>query len=189
MSASAAQKEYSLRVAVGKPTLYSAANILAGKFGNFRDDLKAYNLDAGYLLYKDIFDWPIDLYLKGGLTYYDESVQNDVYGADVYFKFYYNADFWQNRVRIGLGEGASYTSRILEIEQIDAQLQNDNNSHFLNYIDFSIDFDIGKLVKYKPLDETYVGFLVKHRSGIFGTINNVRHGGSNYESIYIEKNF
>lgn len=185
----AAENNYSLRAAVGKPTLYSAADIATGSFGKYRDDLKAYNIDAGYLLFKDILEWPLDLYLKGGLAYYDESSQSNTYGADVYFKFYYNLDFWKNRVRIGLGEGISYTSRILEIERIDAENHNDNNSHFLNYIDFSIGFDIGKLIRYKELHETYIGFLVKHRSGIFGTINNVRHGGSNYQCIYVEKNF
>jgi outer membrane protein len=185
----AAQNNYSLRVAVAKPTLYSAADIFMGKFGQYRDDLKAYNIDGGYLLVKDLFDWPVDLYVKGGLTYYEEKIQDDVYGADIYIKAYYNIDFWQNRVRFGVGEGASYTNRILEIEQIDAALHNDNNSHFLNYLDISLDFDLGKLISYKELNETYVGFLLKHRSGIFGTINNVRHGGSNYESIYIEKNF
>ena len=185
----AAQNNYSLRVAVGKPSLYSAADIAIGKFGQYRDDLKAYNIDGGYLLVKDLFDWPVDLYLKGGLTYYEETIQNDTYGADIYVKAYYNIDFLKNRVRFGFGEGASYTNRILEIEQIDAQLQNDNNSHFLNYLDVSLDFDLGKLIKYKALHETYIGVLLKHRSGIFGTINNVRHGGSNYESMYIEKNF
>ncbi|MEN4045999.1 MULTISPECIES: hypothetical protein [Sulfurimonas] len=185
----ASQSNYSLRVAVGKPTFYSAADIALGKFGAYRDDLKAYNLDGGYLLAKDLFTLPLDLYLKGGLTFYDETAQKDVYGADIYIKAYYNIDFWNNRVRFGFGEGASYVSRVLEIERIDAQNHNDNNSHFLNYLDISLDFDLGKLVKYKPLDETYIGVLLKHRSGIFGLINNVRHGGSNYESVYIEKNF
>jgi hypothetical protein len=36
---------------------------------------------------------------------------------------------------------------------------------------------------------TYVGYLLKHRSGIAGLINNVDHGGSNYNSFYIEKTF
>ncbi len=185
----AAQNNYSIRGAVGKPTLHSLANILLGKFGAYRDDLKAYNIDGGYLLKKDLFDLPIDLYLKGGLTYYEEKIQDDLYGVDIYIKAYYNINFWKNRVRFGFGEGLSYTNRILEIEQIDAQRYNDNNSHLLNYLDISLDFDLGKLLKYRALNETYIGVLLKHRSGIFGTINNVRHGGSNYESIYIEKNF
>ena len=95
----------------------------------------------------------------------------------------------KNRVRFGFGEGLSYTTKTLRTEANDAQANNDNTSKFLNYLDISVDFDLGKLVRYKPLDETYVGFLIKHRSGIFGLINNVKHGGSNYNSLYIEKNF
>lgn len=185
----ASESGYSMRVAVGKPTFYSFAEIMTAQFGNYRDDLKAYNIDGGYLLKKGLFGEPIDLYLRGGLTYYNETAQDDVYGADIYIKAYYNIDFWNNRVRFGVGEGASYTSRILEIEQLDAQKHNDNNSHYLNYIDVSFDFDLGKLIKYKALHETYIGVLLKHRSGIFGLIHNVKHGGSNYESVYIEKNF
>jgi len=185
----AAQNNYSMRVAMGIPTLYSLGDILTGKFGNYRDEFKAYNIDGGYLLKQGLFDLPIDLYLKGGLTYYEEKFQDDIYGVDIYVKLYYNIDFWQNRVRVGFGEGASYTNHTLKIEQIDAALHDDTTSHFLNYLDISLDFDLGKLVKYKALHETYLGFLIKHRSGIFGTINNVRHGGSNYELIYLEKNF
>ncbi len=190
MGLMAAQNNYSLRFAVGKPSYYSLGDILAkGEFGNYRNDLHVYNIDGGYLLKKDLFDWPLDIYAKGGLSYYDEPAGKSIYGADIYIKAYYNIDFYKNRVRFGFGEGVSYNSGILEVERVDAQIHNDNTSHFLNYLDISLDFDLGKLLKNKALDETYIGFLIKHRSGIFGTIHNVKHGGSNYESLYIEKNF
>lgn len=48
---------------------------------------------------------------------------------------------------------------------------------------------MGKLIDYKPMHETYLGYLLKHRSGIAGLINNVDHGGSNYNAFYIEKKF
>ena len=60
---------------------------------------------------------------------------------------------------------------------------------FLNYLDITVDFDVGKLIDYKPMHETYLGYLLKHRSGIGGLINNVEHGGSNYNCFYIEKKF
>ena len=189
LSVSAAAYNYSIRMAVAKPTLYNFGNILAGKFGNYRNELKAYNIDIGYLVMKDVITYPLDLYFKGGLTYYDDSTQNNSYGMDIYVKLYYNIDFWNNRIRIGFGEGASYTTKIIEVERIDAQRHKDVNSHYLNYIDLSMDFDIGRLLQYKALHETYIGLLVKHRSGIFGIINNVKHGGSNYIAVSIEKNF
>jgi len=39
------------------------------------------------------------------------------------------------------------------------------------------------------MNGTYVGWAIKHRSGVFGLINNVKEGGANYNTIYIEKNF
>ncbi|MBA1433616.1 MAG: hypothetical protein FAF04_08555, partial [Epsilonproteobacteria bacterium] len=50
-------------------------------------------------------------------------------------------------------------------------------------MDISLDFDLGKLVRVKSLEEFYVGVLIKHRSGVFGLYNGV-HGGSNYNSLY-----
>ena len=107
---------------------------------------------------------------------------------DIYIKALWNFDFWDNRVRFGVGEGLSYTSRTLEIEKIDAIEKDSPTSQFLNYLDFSLDFDLGKLVRSKTLDELYLGVAIKHRSGVFGLFNGV-HGGSNYNAFYVEKNF
>ncbi|NOR57948.1 MAG: hypothetical protein GQ474_05435, partial [Sulfurimonas sp.] len=142
------------------------------------------------LLKKDAFELPIDFYVKSGLSYFDEAgLQDDIYEVTLYVKVYWNIDFLSNRVRLGFGEGLSYTSDILYVEKVEAIENNDNNSEFLNYIDFSLDFDIGRLVRYEPLKDTYLGVAVKHRSGIFGLFNNVEKGGSNYVTLSLEKNF
>lgn len=187
--ANGAINKYSLRVAYGKSTSSNLGNVVSGQVHSDTANLYVYNIDGGYLLATDIFELPIDLYAKGGLSYYDEGDKPNAYGVDMYIKAYYNLDFLKNRVRFGFGEGVSYTTKTLRTEASDAATHNDNTSKFLNYLDISLDFDLGKLAHYEPLDKTYIGFLIKHRSGIFGTINNVKHGGSNYNSVYIEKNF
>ena len=118
----------------------------------------------------------------------DVQSEGNVYEATIYIKFYYNIDFWQNRVRFGLGEGLSYTSDMLWIEKDEAIREDDDYSKFLNYLDISLDFDLGRLIRYKPLENTYIGWTIKHRSGVFGLFNGV-YGGSNYNTISIEKNF
>ena len=183
------ENDYSLRFAYGKSTTSDLGNVISGQIHSDIAKLYVYNLDGGYLLAADIFDLPIDVYAKGGFSYYDEGYKPNAYGADIYIKAYYNLDFLKNRVRFGFGEGLSYTTRTLRTEENDAQVNNDHTSKFLNYLDISLGFDLGKLMRYKPLHETYMGFLIKHRSGIFGLINDVKHGGSNYNSFYIEKNF
>lgn len=187
-----AQDNYSFRVAYGKVTSSDFGEVLSGNIESHEEDLRVIALDAGYLLKESAFELPLDFYLKAGLSIFDENgIQNDVYETTLYFKAYWNFDFWENRVRVGLGEGVSYTDKILYSEYLEAQSVNpvDNNSKILNYIDFSIDLDLGRLVDYKPLDGTSLGWAVKHRSGVYGIINDVVRGGSNYNTLYIESNF
>lgn len=185
-----AQNDYSLRIAYGEPTKSDFLEILTGNIKSHPYNVSVTALDAGYLLAEDAFDLPIDFYIKAGLSKFDENgLQKDVYEGTLYIKAYYNIDFLDNRVRVGFGEGASYTDGVIAVEQLEATSKQDNNSKYLNYIDFSLDFDIGRLVGYQPLYNTSLGWVVKHRSGIFGLINNVRHGGSNYNAVYLETKF
>jgi outer membrane protein len=186
----AASSDYSLRLATGKTTDYALGEILTGHIGHFMDSNRVYSLDGGYLLAESLNHSPFDIYLKSSLSNFTEGSKKDnVYEATIYLKAYWNIDFLDNRARIGFGEGFSYTSAILAVEKADAVAYKDNNSHFLNYLDISADFDFGRLSGVKSLNATYLGVLIKHRSGIFGLINNVKHGGSNYLCFYIEKNF
>ena len=181
-------KKYSVRTLYGWATTKDLGEVLVGNVSPDSQDYKVYSLDGGYLLWSDVNEWPLDIYAKGGLNYYDEGRFDDAYGMDIYIKALWNFDFWDNRVRFGVGEGLSYTSRTLEIEKIDAIEKDSPTSQFLNYLDFSLDFDLGKLVRSKTLDELYLGVAIKHRSGVFGLFNGV-HGGSNYNAFYVEKNF
>ena len=186
-----AQDEYSFRVAYGEASVDDLGDIVFLESSTHPDNLTVYSLDAGYLLKKDIFEFPFDLYFKGGLSYFNEGYsprEDHIYEGTLYFKLYYKVDFLENRVRIGLGEGISYTSDILWSEYKEAQDEGDNTSKLLNYMDLSVDFDLGRLVRYKPLRDTYIGWTLKHRSGVFGLFHGV-HGGSNYNTISIEKNF
>ena len=186
-----AQDDYSFRVAYGEASTKDLKDVLIGNIDTHPDKLRVLSLDGGYLLKKEIFELPLDLYVKGGLSYFDEGnapTTSHVYEGTIYIKFYYNIDFWQNRVRFGLGEGLSYTSDVLWSEYEEAIREDDDYSKFLNYLDISLDFDLGKLIRYKPLENTYIGWTIKHRSGVFGLFNGV-YGGSNYNTISIEKNF
>lgn len=187
-----AQDNYSLRVAYGEASSSDFGELLSGNSKSHEEDLKVTAIDGGYLLKEGAFEWPLDIYLKGGLSYFDDSSvagRDNVYEGTLYIKAYWNFDFWDNRVRVGFGDGISYTSAIIYAEYKEAQDEQDNNSNWLNYLEFSVDFDIGKLVTYKPLHGTYIGWAIKHRSGVYGLINDVENGGSNYNTIYLEKNF
>lgn len=186
-----ASQNYSLRAAYGVASSNSLGEIVMGDFSAHPKHLSVVAFDGGYLLKEGAFDFPIDIYFKGSLSRFDESAafRDDLYELALYIKAYYNFDFLDNRVRFGFGEGGSYTTDILFVELEEAIEKDGKTSHFLNYLDISLDFDLGKLVGYKPLEGAYMGWALKHRSGIFGLINNVKRGGSNYNTIYIEKNF
>ena len=206
LSLFAKEKEFSLRLAYGVESDSDLGEILS-----FQDptahkyDFSVIALDAGYLLVKDTFDLPLDIYLKAGIALFQSEnlssyqelqgmqdlTSKDIYEFTFYFKLYYNLEFLNNKVRIGFGEGGSYVSDYLPPEVIEERSDNNDDPHYskyLNYLDISLDIDIGKLFGYKPLYDTYLGYTLKHRSGIFGTINNVS-GGSNYNTISIERNF
>lgn len=198
-----AQDDYSLRVGYGQATKSDFAQAVYGDWATSPLSSTVLSLDAGYLLMQNFNDWPVDIYVKGGVDRFETQsgsqkidsgatvlyFNQTSYAGRAYIKAYWNFDFLKNRVRFGLGEGVSYASDILNVEKYEADGKNDNNSRFLNYIDFSLDFSVGKLVKYKQFDEVYMGWVLEHRSGIFGLINNVRHGGSNYNTFYIESKF
>jgi len=188
-----AQDDYSVRALYGKATASTLGDVLSGKIESPDYKFSVAGVDAAYLLKQSAFEWPMDVYVKSGISRFDDSAYSmassqSVYEITLYVKLYWNFDFLDNRVRFGFGEGGSYTSDILSVEQLEGE-NGDAKSYFLNYLDISADFDFGRLIHYKPLHNTYIGWALKHRSGIFGLINGVTKGGSNYNTIYLEKNF
>jgi len=184
------ENKYSFRAGYGLASENDLGEILLFDYGSHPRDLSVYAFDGGYLLKKNAFNWPMDVYIKGGLSYFNEDLYSNTFEATLYIKAYWNFDFWQNRIRLGAAEGVSYTGDILEAEAYEAELDgaDEPTSRFLNYLDLSVDFDFGKLIQSKALEETYIGYAIKHRSGAFGLYNGV-HGGSNYNTFYLEKNF
>lgn len=181
-------EDYTLRVGAGAATDSDYGEILMGKIKGHEGNPKVYAFDGGYLLKKEILDLPLDLYIYGGIAHFDEDrFGSNIFETTLYLKLYYN--FFDGLFRFGFGEGGSYTSGILYTESKSAKSREDNTSHYLNYLDTTLDFDLGKITRSEFLDKTYVGFLIKHRSGIFGLVNHVKKGGSNYNCFYIEKKF
>lgn len=183
-----AQEKYSLRIAYGNVSASNLGEIIFGNWQSHPNNLRVLALDGGYLLSKDAYDLPLDIYTKIGVAYFDEdSVHNDIYEGTLYIKAYYR--FYEDKIRLGLAEGISYTSNTLLCESMEAEEKNDNTSKFLNYLDISLDVDLGRVFNNKALRGTFLGYAIKHRSGVAGLINDVSHGGSNYNTLYIESNF
>ncbi len=185
-----ASTRYDLRVAEGRADAKNFGDIITGVTAPNIYKTHVINISGGYKLVDNFYNLPFDIYIEVGLSKFLENGYNkNIYENTILLKGYYKFNFLQNQIRFGVGEGASYTYGTLQVEKQDAKVNHDHTSHYLNYIELSFDFDAGRLIRYKPLFHTYVGVYLKHRSGIFGLINNVKRGGSNFICYYLEKNF
>jgi len=139
--------------------------------------------------------WPLDIAGFIGFVKHEErGLQEDFWQVNAYFKPYYSFGPWLSdrlALRLGLGAGISYASRIPFTEQRDQALRNRDTSKLLLYLDPTLDLNLGNLLGARELRETYAGIGVSHRSGIFGASRffNSVDGGSNYIYAFVETGF
>lgn len=185
-----ANDEWSVRIGYGYSDQNDLGEIISLQPHPHPAGTSAGGIEAGYLLSENSWDMPLDFYLKGGLNrFFENGYQSDFFEATLYVKAYWNFRPWSQEIRLGFGEGVSYADGIPYVEKLEAEGEGDNNSRILNYLDISLDVDLGRLFSYNPLLGTYIGYALKHRSGIYGLINSVHRGGSNYNLFYVEHRF
>ncbi|GAB3257613.1 MipA/OmpV family protein [Chitinimonas naiadis] len=138
--------------------------------------------------------WPLDFTGFAGLVYHDDKgLQRNGAQFDLYMKGYYYGFPWSDwvRTRLGMGFGLSIAQRVPYEEVSSQAARNRSTSRLLNYLDPTIDFNVGDVFRAKSLKTTYLGVGVSHRSGIFASsqlLGNV-NGGSNYIYSYLETTF
>jgi outer membrane protein len=139
--------------------------------------------------------FPIDLYLKMGFSEFDQKhlnrkghnrINEVLIFAMAYHKFHFGNG---NIFRFGFGEGGSLLKDYIQEEVDEGESNNSAYSYYLNYIDTSFDFDLGRLFGIESLYNFYIGYNVKHRSGAYGLINNVTKVASNYHMFHVEYGF
>ncbi|MFO1321426.1 MAG: MipA/OmpV family protein [Burkholderiales bacterium] len=138
--------------------------------------------------------WPLDFVGYLGMVHHDErGLQPDGWQFTTYMKAYFDGFPWREhlRTRAGFGAGISWANRVPYVEARDQAARDRTTSKLLNYLDASIDANLGDLFGSRRLSETVLGLGVSHRSGIFGTsqlLGNV-NGGSNYLYTFVETTF
>ena len=149
-------------------------------------------LQVGKPFIEKLNGWPVDVAGFVGLAYHDErGLQANGLQVDLFMKASYYGFPWSDRVktRLGLGVGLSAAQRVPFIE-VNSQ-KDKTTSRLLQYLDPTIDVSLGDLIGKRSLKDTYLGFGVSHRSGIFGSsrlLGSVS-GGSNYIYTYVESAF
>jgi len=148
-------------------------------------------IQVGKPFLNNVNGWPLDFIGYVGLTHHNErGLQPNGVQLDLFMKAVYSGFPWSERVktRLGLGVGVSWAQRAPYIEASSLAANGKQASRVLNFLDPTLDVSLGDLIGYRPLKETYIGFGVSHRSGIFGSsrlLGNV-NGGSNYIYTYVE---
>jgi outer membrane protein len=185
-----------LRVAHGWATPSNIGDIL--KFNTERDseNNQMSSIFYGTQVADSLLTMPIDVYFTPGLVWhYSSDVQNDIAEVVLAIKVFYTFDFGP-RWRVGIAEGLSYVSNVTYIEGIDFEGEDgkrdyENTSKLLNYLDFSLDVNVGDIFNNKALAQTWFGYSIHHRSGIFETSSAFGRikGGSNYQTIYLQWHF
>jgi len=180
-------------------TKSSETDLVTGFAGDF-DASK----ESNYLIgaswgrkYSDtLFGLPLPMTANIGVQYINErGYQPDSYGVTAFIKAHYDmrVPWTQKTVRLGLGEGLSYLSRIPMSEQRDFAKKDAESEKLLNYLEWTIDLPlrqfpaIDSLIQNR-LEELNVGFIVFHRSSVFGMFAESK-GGVNFMGFGIEARF
>jgi outer membrane protein len=111
--------------------------------------------------------------------------------VDAYMKAFYYGFPWSHRVntRFGFGYGVSWANRVPYTEVVSQANRDRPTSKLLNYLDPTIDVNVGDIFGADSWKDTYFGLGISHRSGIFASSRLLGSvdGGSNYIYAYLEK--
>ena len=180
-----------LRLAHGEATPSNLGEILGGHKVDDPYHNQLTSLFYGYPLTDELFGLPLDIYLTPGLVYHHHSeVQESFYEYVIAVKAYYTLK-WPVRWRLGLAEGLSYSSQINYVERTELEAKGYRPSKVLDYLDLSVDINIGDILHSDSLRNTWLGYSLHHRSGIFETGSQFGRikGGSNYTTLYLQQHF
>jgi len=177
-----------LRLAHGWATPSNIGDILAGNTEKDPDNNQMTSLFYGIPVSDHLFGLPTPIYFTPGLVLHHKSeVQDRILEYVLAMKLYYTFK-WPITWRLGAAEGLSYVGKIPHVEQTEMDRKGYRASKLLNYLDFSLDIELGDLFKSKNLKGLWLGYSIHHRSGIFQTSSAFGRikGGSNINSVYLQ---
>ncbi len=178
----------------------SETDLVTGFAGDFDGSKESNYLIAanwGRKFSDTLFGLPLPMTANVGLQYFNErGHQDDAYGVTAFIKAHYDwrLPWTQKYVRLGLGEGLSYVTRIPLSEQRDfAKKGGAESEKLLNYLEWTVDLPLHQFAPIENLihgsiEELNLGFIVFHRSSVFGLFAESR-GGVNFMGFGLEARF
>ncbi len=180
-----------IRWAYGFGTPSNLGDVLIGKSKKDPYNNQMTSFFYGYPLTESLLGSDIELFLTPGFVWHFKSDnQNQLEEYVMAMKAYYTIK-WPLRWRFGFGEGLSYSTEINGLERADILSKYEKASKLLNYLDFSLDVNLGDITTVKQLDTLWLGYSIHHRSAIFeeSSLFGRIKGGSNYNSVYLQWHF
>lgn len=169
----------------------------AGDFDASKESNYLIGASWGRKFSDSLFGLPLPMTANVGVQYFNErGYQDDAYGLTAFIKAHYDwrLPWTQKYVRLGLGEGLSYVSRIPLSEQRDfAKKGGAESEKLLNYLEWTIDLPLHQFTPIENLirghvEELNLGFIVFHRSSVFGLFAESQ-GGVNFMGFGLEARF
>lgn len=142
----------------------------------------------GLPLAQNLLDLPLSVYFTAGYGFHWPSpAQDQINEYILALKGYWNFS-WPTTWRFGIAEGISYVDEITYIEATEMEEKSYRSSNTMNYLDFSIDVNVGELFNTPSLKHIWFGYSLHHRSAIFesSSLFSRIKGGSNYNTIYLQ---
>ncbi|MFA0357716.1 MipA/OmpV family protein [Vibrio breoganii] len=180
-----------VRVAHGWGTPSNLGDILGGDIEDDPYNSQITTVFYGHPLTDSLFGLPLDIYLTPGFGWHwsnDDQATSQEYILAI--KAYYTIP-WPFDWRLGVAEGMSYTSKINSLEQNEFDEKGYEPNNFLNYLDFSVDVNLGSMFNSRSMDGVWLGYSIHHRSAIFEKSSQYGRikGGSNYNTVYLQFDF
>lgn len=193
-----AEGEKSLRVHWNKSSETDLATVVIGDYQGSPESNYLIGATYGYQFSDTLFTLPLEMTANVGAQWFDEQgYQENGYGLTAFIKAHYRWELpWTDKqVRLGLGEGLSYVSRIPMSEIRDfAKKDGAQSEKLMNYLEWTIDLPLRQfeplhgLFQGGAIEEASVGFLVWHRSSVFGIFSETG-GGVNFMGFSFEARF
>ncbi len=187
----ARQREWTWRINYG----YQAQGNIVGAIdhGDFSES-KVAKTDIGGLTVSRLLlnGRRIDFYARLALfRHFEGPYQDDFNSYAAYVMAVgkgYSAWTDEELFRWGFGFGMNYAEQVPIAETIKQARKGDNTSHFLNYLELTLDMPLRRITKAKLFQNCYAGVTVVHRSGIFGTAKILGDvaGGSDWITAHLE---
>jgi outer membrane protein len=177
-----------LRVAHGWATPSSLGKIITGNAEKDPYNNQMTSLFYGQPVSDHLFGLPIPLYLTPGIVRHHSSEVQPISTEFVLAMKAYYTFRWPVTWRLGVAEGLSYVDRVPYVEQSNMDRKDYRASRLLNFLDFSLDIELGDLFRSGQLDGLWLGYSIHHRSGIFETSSAFGRigGGSNINTVYLQ---